>query len=174
MGVDPDEVDITAIVPNSKVLNKAAKNRIDQYTATAGIAYELLYTESASYRKGSRTIGFNDKDVHEVLKRSGIQRKEFKNIDKGGKEWFITDLETAKRAIAAVKEGRESLNPGEISVGRSPIEFRPEQAEAIAKTVKLYKRQERRAAGCSGTPRCVSARHSRLYKSPRKCNLSAP
>lgn len=140
MDVDPDEVDITAIAPDSKVLNRAARNRIDQYTTTAGIAYELLYTESASYRKGSRTIGFNDKDVHEVLKRSGIRRKEFKNIDKGGKEWFITDLETAKRAIAAVKEGRESLNPGEISVGRSPIEFRPEQAEAIAKTVRLYRK----------------------------------
>lgn len=140
MDVDPDEVDITAITPGSRVLNKAARNRIDQYTTTAGIAYELLYTESASYRKGSRTIGFNDKDVHEVLKRSGIQRKEFKNIDKGGKEWFITDLETVKRAIAAVKEGRESLNPGEITIGRSPIEFRPEQAEAIAKTVKLYKK----------------------------------
>ena len=140
MDADPEEVDITAIAPGSKVLNKAARNRIDQYTATAGIAYELLYTESACYRKGSRTIGFNDKDVHEVLKRSGIRRKEFRNIDKGGKEWFVTDLETAKRAIAAVKEGRESLNPGEITVGRSPIEFRPEQAEAIAKTVKLYKK----------------------------------
>lgn len=140
MNVNPDEVDITAIVPNSKVLNKAARNRIDQYTATAGIAYELLYTESASYRKGSRTIGFNDKDVHEVLKRSGIQRKEFHNIDKGGKEWFITDLETAKRAIAAIKEGCESLNPCEISIGRSPIEFRPEQTKAITKTVKLYKK----------------------------------
>ena len=140
MDVDPDEVDITSIAPNSKVLNKAACNRIDQYTATAGIAYELLYTESASYRKGSRTIGFNDKDVHEVLKRSGIQRKEFHNIDKGGKEWFITDLETAKRAIAAIKEGRESLNPCEISIGRSPIEFRPEQTKAITKTVKLYKK----------------------------------
>lgn len=140
MDVDPDEIDITAITPNSKVLNKAARNRIDQYTTTAGIAYELLYTESASYRKGSRTIGFNDKEVHEVLKRSGIKRKEFKNIDKGGKEWFITDLETVKRAIAAVKEGRESLNPGEITVGRSPIEFRPEQEEAIVKTVKLYKK----------------------------------
>ncbi len=140
MDVDPDEVDITSIAPNSNVLNKAARNRIDQYTATAGIAYELLYTESASYRKGSRTIGFNDKDVHEVLKRSGIQRKEFHNIDKGGKEWFITDLETAKRAIAAIKEGRESLNPCEISIGRSPIEFRPEQTKAITKTVKLYKK----------------------------------
>ncbi|MCM1068372.1 MAG: Eco57I restriction-modification methylase domain-containing protein [Bacteroides sp.] len=140
MDVDPDEVDITAILPNSKVLNKAARNRIDQYTTTAGIAYELLYTASASYRKGSRIIGFNDKDVHEVFKRSGIRRKEFKNIDKGGKEWFFTDLETVKRAIAAVKEGRESLNPGEITIGRSPVEFRPEQAEAIAKTVKLYKK----------------------------------
>ena len=140
MDVDPDEVDITAIAPGSKALNKAARNRIDQYTTTAGIAYELLYTESASYRKGSRIIGFNDKNVHEVLKRSGIQRKEFKNIDKGGKEWFITDLGTVKRAIAAVKEGRESLNPGEITVGQSPIEFRPEQAEAIAKTVKLYRK----------------------------------
>lgn len=138
--VDPDEVDITTIPPNSKVLNQAARNRIDQYTTTAGIAYELLYTETASYRRGSRTIGFNDKDVHEVLKRSGIQRKEFKHINKGGKEWFITDLETAKLAIAAVKQGHESLTPGEKNMHRSPIEFRPEQAEAIDKTVKLYKK----------------------------------
>ena len=138
--VDPDEVDITTIPPNSKVLNQAARNRIDQYTTTAGIAYELLYTETASYRRGSRTIGFNDKDVHEVLKRSGIQRKEFKHINKGGKEWFITDLETAKLAIAAVKQGHESLTPGQKTMHRSPIEFRPEQAEAIDKTVKLYKK----------------------------------
>lgn len=138
--VDPDEVDITTIPPNSKVLNQAARNRINQYTTTAGIAYELLYTETASYRRGSRTIGFNDKDVHEVLKRSGIQRKEFKHINKGGKEWFITDLETAKLAIAAVKQGHESLTPGEKNMHRSPIEFRPEQAEAIDKTVKLYKK----------------------------------
>lgn len=115
MDVDPDEMDITAIAPNSKVLNKAARNRINQYTTTAVIAYDLLYTESAAYRKGSRIIGFNDKEVHEVLKRSGVRRKEFKNIDKGGREWFVTDLETVKKAVAAVKEGRESLNPGDVT-----------------------------------------------------------
>lgn len=142
MDVDPDEMDITAIAPNSKVLNKAARNRINQYTTTAVIAYDLLYTESAAYRKGSRIIGFNDKEVHEVLKRSGVRRKEFKNIDKGGREWFVTDLETVKKAVAAVKEGRESLNPGDVTVGRSPIEFRPEQAEAISKTVKLFKKSQ--------------------------------
>lgn len=140
MDVDVDEVDICAIAPNSHILNVAAKKRIEEYTTTAGVAFELLYTESAAYRKGSRTIGFNDKDVHEVLKRSGIRRKEFKGLDHGGTEWFITDLETAKRAIAAVKEDRQSLNAGEVTTGRNPIIFRPEQQEAIDKTVKRFKK----------------------------------
>ena len=39
-----DSSDPMQLVPNSKPLNKAARERIDQYTATAGIAYELLYT----------------------------------------------------------------------------------------------------------------------------------
>ena len=138
--VDPDEVDVTAIVPGSHMLNQAARHRIDQYTSTAGIAYELLYTETASFRRGSRIVGFNDKEIHEVLKRSGIKRKEFEGVEKQGREWFVTDLETVKKAIAAVKEGRESLNPGEVSKGRSPIEFRPEQQLAIDKTVKLYRK----------------------------------
>lgn len=137
--VDPDEVDVTAIASGSHTLNQAARHRINQYTSTAGIAYELLYTETASLRCGSRIVGFNDKEVHEVLKRSGIKRKEFNGVEKQGREWFITDLETVKKAIAAVKEGRESLNPGEVSQGRSPIEFRPEQQLAIDKTVKLYR-----------------------------------
>lgn len=86
MDVDIDEIDICAIQPNASILNKAALARIDQYTATAGIVYDLLYTESAVFRKGTRTIGFNDKDVHEVLRRSGIKRKEFPGLDKGGKD----------------------------------------------------------------------------------------
>ena len=35
------------LFPNCKELNVAAKNRINQYTTTAGIVYELLYTEIA-------------------------------------------------------------------------------------------------------------------------------
>ena len=41
-----DDGDIT-LPPNSSVLNKAAKARIDQYTKTVGIDYELLHTEIA-------------------------------------------------------------------------------------------------------------------------------
>ena len=38
--LDEDNGDFPA--PNSDVLNKAARKRIDQYTKTAGIAYNLL------------------------------------------------------------------------------------------------------------------------------------
>lgn len=125
--------------PNSSALNKAAKARIDQYTKTAGITYELLHTEIAIFVRDGKLGAMNDKEVHDVLLRSGIKRKVFDKVN-GANEWFCCDLETAKRAIAAVKEGRKALKGSEISVGQSPIVFRPEQREAIDKTLKQFKK----------------------------------
>ena len=133
-----DDGNIT-LPPNSSALNKAAKARIDQYTKTAGITYELLHTEISIFVRDGRLIAFNDKEVHDVLLRSGIKRKVFDKVN-GANEWFCCDLETAKRAITAVKEGRKALHNSEISVGQSPIVFRPEQREAIDKTLKQFKR----------------------------------
>ena len=121
---------------NSALLNEAAHKRIRQYTQTAGIHYQLLHTELTAYFKDGKIHTFNDKEVHSVLDRSGIKRKEFK----GATEWYCCDLETAKKAIAAVKQGRQSLNTTEISTGQNPIIFRPEQAEAIEKTKDRYKK----------------------------------
>ena len=125
--------------PNSSALNKAAKTRIDQYTKTAGITYELLHTEIAIFVRDGKLAAVNDKEVHDVLLRSGIKRKVFDKVN-GANEWFCCDLETAKRAIAAVKEGRKALKGSEISVGQSPIVFRPEQREAIDKTLRQFKK----------------------------------
>ncbi len=125
--------------PNSAALNKAARARINQYTKTAGIAYDLLHTEIAITVRGGAVLGFNDKEVHDVLLRSGIKRKVFDQVN-GANEWFCCDLETAKKAIAAVKEGRKALHASDITVGRSPIQFRPEQREAIDKTLKQFKK----------------------------------
>ena len=134
---DPKE-----ILPNCKILNDAAKARINQYTTTAGITYELLYTELAecSVKKDGKntTVAFRDHDVHNVLLRSNIKRHFF-DTQKKANEWFETDLETAKNAIAAVKAGRSSLLSSEKSEGKSPIIFRPEQEDAIKKTIKQFK-----------------------------------
>ena len=133
-----DSDNVFGLAPNSKALNDSAKKRINQYTQTAGIAYDLLYTELTIYNSKKRGLcSFNDKEVHNVLERSGIKKKVFDTANKAN-EWFITDLETVKRAIAAVKEGRESLSTAEISHDRTPIVFRPEQRDAIEKTKRQF------------------------------------
>ena len=128
-----------AFEPNCKELNAAAKERIRHQTQTAGVTFELLYTEATAYMKGKNLIVFQDHDIHDILVRSGIKRKIFDKEHKAN-EWFYTDLETVKKAIAAAKEGRTSLNASEITKDRSPVIFRPEQTEAIEKTIKQFKK----------------------------------
>src|SRR5574344_2060476 len=127
--------------PGSDGLNAAAKKRIREYTRTAGIGFDLLYTEGTLYKCGKGFAAFNDKQVHEILKRSGIKKKDF-DIEAKADEWFITDLDTVKKAIAAAKDGRLSLSASEIAKDKTPdpVVFRPEQSNAIKKTIKQFKR----------------------------------
>ena len=129
-----------AFEPNCKELNAAAKDRIRHQTQTAGVTFELLYTEATAYMKGKNLIVFQDHDIHDILVRSGIKRKIFDTEHKAN-EWFYTDLETVKKAIAAAKEGRTSLNANEITKDKNPIVFRPEQKEAIAKTIRQFSKK---------------------------------
>lgn len=134
-----DTEDLFGLQPNSKILNQAAKARINQYTQTAGISYDLLYTESTIYVNNKTIKSFNDYEVRNVLFRSGVKKKVF-DIQNKANEWVITDLETVKKAIKAVKEGKSSLNAIDISKNQNPIIFRPEQQDAIAKTKKQFKK----------------------------------
>ena len=127
------------LAPNDPLLQAAARKRIDQYTKTAGIAYQLLHTELTIYIKGGTVCSFNDKQVHAVLERSGIKKKVFDTV-KGANEWYCCDLETAKNGIKAVKNGQTSLRPGDISQDQTPIKFRPEQERAIDMTIKQFKK----------------------------------
>ncbi len=132
-----DEDDGSNLFANTGALQQAAHKRIRQYTKTAGIAYQLLYTEITIFVRSGMIMTFNDKQVHHVLERSGIKRKQFQGVS-GADEWYCCDLETVKKAIAAVKRGEASLQPKDITTGHSPIIFRPEQQEAIAKTRKRF------------------------------------
>ena len=134
-----DEDDGSDLFNNAESLKEAAHKRIRQYTKTAGIAYQLLYTEISIFVRSGMIMTFNDKQVHKVLERSGIKRKEFEGVT-GADEWYCCDLETVKKAIAAVKRGETSLHPSDITQGQSPIIFRPEQQEAINKTRKRFKK----------------------------------
>lgn len=136
--IKTDRSTIPTLVPNCSALNKAAKSRIDQYTKTANISYDLLHTELAIRpKKDDPTLNeyFMDTDVHRILLHSNIKRKE----TDGAKEWFQCNLETAKNAINAARHHQYSLTPGEVSTKRDPIVFRPEQEKAIKETKNCFK-----------------------------------
>ncbi len=125
-----------ALQPSCKELNKAAKARIDQYTRTAGIDddVQLLYTElTASYSNGKITQ-FNDKQVHDILGRSGIKKKKLGSST----EWYECGLSEVKEAIKAAKEGRSSISLIDTDKKQEPIIFRPEQLKAIKDTKSRF------------------------------------
>lgn len=135
------EDSIDSLFPNCKALNQAAKSRIKQYTNTAGIKPVLLHTELAirtvKGKDGKPELkAFRDHQVHRVLENSHIQKKMPHNTT--GREWYKVDIETAKKAIEAVKKNQNNLSnvPADNFV---PIVFRPEQIEAIEKTLKQFK-----------------------------------
>ena len=132
-----DEATDSTLQPNCKELNAAARKRIDQYTKTAGISYNLRHTELTLAIHGGTITTFNDKQVHEILLRSGIKRHDFSQKHQG-REWFECSVETALAAIKAAKEGRYSIRADEMQPIDESIEFRPEQRLAIDKTVKKF------------------------------------
>ena len=135
------------LAPNCRELNQAALERIKSYTKTAAVSVTLLHTELAirtiQKKDGSwSTESFRDYDVHRVLINSGIKKKTF-NGEKLGNEWFCCDDVTAIKAITAVKHGEAAID-NLISMDKFiPISFRPEQKQAIEKTVRQFKKSPR-------------------------------
>lgn len=125
--------------PNSDFLRSVAPKRIKQYMTTSGLPFELGWVELA-YKKSTKSW-FHDHDVHEVLRRSGISHP--KHLE--GNEWFETDLETAKEAIKAVKDGRSFISETQAAykAEKVKITLRPEQDAAVKQTQKTYKKKDR-------------------------------
>lgn len=126
--------------PTPEDIQQAAHERIKQQTKTADIPYILEHAELAVTNENNY---FSDHHVHEVLKRSGYERKT-ESVKNARSEWFEVNLEIAKRAIQAVKEGRTSLSSQEKASSHvTPFQFRPNQLDAIEKTTKAIKKKRK-------------------------------
>lgn len=133
------EVDLK---PNSADLQAAARPRINSYMKTANLPYVLQWTELA-YRQSDKSW-FRDTDVHAILERSNIKRRDMDV----GQEWFPVTLETAKRAIKAYKEGKTALEQEEVvpqdqRQKKEKIILRKEQQEAVDQTIEVFKTHDK-------------------------------
>lgn len=130
-----DDFDID-MKKNSDDLRAIASHRISQYMKTAGLHFNVDWAQAAYSPKNKRW--FSDHDVHDVLIRSGIKH----NRNLNGNEWFKTNVETVKQAIEAVKNGQSAITvtgPEE----KPAIVLRPEQAAAVKKTKKAFKKYDK-------------------------------
>lgn len=131
---------VASLNPTQEMINTAAHERIRQQTKTADIPYSLEHAELSVTDKGEY---FSDTNVHEVLIRSGYERKS-ENTKNVHSEWFEISLETAKNAIKAAKEGRKALTTEEkTDTEVSRFIFRPNQRDAIDKTTKAIKQNRK-------------------------------
>lgn len=132
---------VDILTPNCKELNQAALKRIKSYTNTAGITPILLHTELAIKeeinKEGFISLkAFRDYEVHKVLENSNISKEKIKGSS--SREWYKISKETAIEAIQAVKKQYSNLSNSKVE-NHPVIIFRPEQKEAIEKTVKQFK-----------------------------------
>ena len=149
------------LLPNCEALNAAAHDRIKAYTKTALIKYALLHTElairSSVMEDGSKMPNpFSDKDIHDVLSRSGYPSLKFPDTDKKS-EWYPVSLVTALNAIKAYKEFRNVLSAaeqksdvpkGSVADKTQGIQFRQEQIEAVEKTLHVFRTQDNMLWDC--------------------------
>ena len=115
-------------------INEAAKKRINQQTKTTDTRYKLEFA-CISITKNNKF--FNDYTVHNILKRSGYERKSINTKNKHS-EWFEITPELAKEAVKAAINEQKALTSTQknIATESNPIELRPSQEDAIEKTIK--------------------------------------
>ncbi len=138
------DLSLDRLPPNCRELNQVALTRIKQYTNTVGVTPVLLHTEIAVKTVSSKngvleTKAFRDHEVHRVLENSGIKKAKISGST--GREWYEISKETAIEAIEAVKKSYANLSNSK-NTAFTPIIFRPEQKEAIDRTVKHFKKAD--------------------------------
>lgn len=100
-----------------------AKTRIKEQLGTAAIQHKIVFEESAMKRDGS---SFTDSDIHKRLRKQGFANPEG--------EWFKCTLNDLRKTIREIKTGEETEDNRVLD-----FEMRPEQEEAVNKTMVYYK-----------------------------------
>lgn len=111
------KVGYTTIEVDKRVAQQYPTKRPD-----GSVPYRIVYRESAMYPDGT---SFTDHDVHRALERMGI-------ISMGG-EWYRCTTEDVRAAVLAVRTRTDN-----IENRTETFAMRPEQAEAVERTVAYY------------------------------------
>ena len=117
-----------------------ARKRVKEQLHTAGLKGQILKTWNAMKNDGS---AFTDHEVHAYLRQHN-----FLQLNEGNdkNEWFKCSLKDVESAIVAITRGIENSENRNLT-----FSMRPEQEEAVNKTIAYYKSAEAERRG--GAPK---------------------
>lgn len=108
--------------------DRTAKIRVKEQTHTVAVPYTIIGQWSAMRNDGSC---FRDSDVQAVLRKRGFLQL---NEDEDSNEWFKCSLSDVEAAIVAVRTNSEN-----VESRTQTFSMRPEQKEAVDRTIKYFK-----------------------------------
>lgn len=111
--------------------DRDAQTRIKEQLGTAAIQYRIVYEKSAMKRDGG---SFTDHDIHRILRKN--------NISNPDGEWFKCSLNDIRSAVHQIKTGEKTEESRTYT-----FKMRPEQEEAVTKTIAYFKNFNKEAQG---------------------------
>ena len=132
--------DVESLSPNCEELIQATEKRLKDLGTYGVTDIKIEYTEVAWFKNSKgQEMSFWDHDVHDVLKNSQYKKRVISSGYGNADEWYEVDIETAKKAIKAIKEEKEKID-GPVVTGKKKVEikFRDEQIKAINDTVTHF------------------------------------
>lgn len=128
-----DSYNVEELTPNSDKLIDAVKQRLHDAITMGVNDIEILHAEVGYFvNTNGISCAFDDHAVHDVLIHSNYKKADIQSSLGVADEWFLVDLETAKKAITAVKNEQTSIDGPKKKEAKHPeIKFREEQKAAI-------------------------------------------
>lgn len=119
------------------MLRDLVKEKLDKTAWAQELNYEVILAEKTTYLSVNGEDCYKARTIIDILSDSGYPPHYLKSEDKKLDLWLPVDLSQVKEAIAASTRGRKTIG-GKSTPGRKPIDFRPEQKEAISAAIDKF------------------------------------
>lgn len=119
------------------MLKDLVEEKLGKTSWAQELDYEVILAESTTYSSVDGEDCYKAKTIIDILSDSGYAPHYLKSEEKKLDLWIPVKLSQVREAISAAKCGRKTIE-GKPQPGRKPIDFRPEQKDAIEEAIARF------------------------------------
>lgn len=119
------------------MLKDLVKEKLVMTTWAQELNYEVVLAESTTYSSVKGDDCYKARTIIDILSDSGYSPQYLKSEEKKLDLWMPVKLSQVNEAISSAKSGRKTIE-GKPMPRRKPIDFRPEQKEAINAAIDKF------------------------------------